>query len=705
MFRSRSLVLTATAATALSLAAIPPAAAAPPAADSPTGSIAGFTTAHAKWQRRYEKLFSALPSAAKARTLDADLSREPGLVATSGDRRRVRYIVRELRSYGLKPEVKTYYTYLSEPKSIRVEMTAPRRQVLPVKEQKRPWQKSFEKAVVGYNALSPAGKVTAPVVYANYGRAEDYAVLARNGVSAKGKIVLVRYGSVFRGVKTRQAYLHGAKGVIIYSDPADDGFSKGKVYPDGPWRPADGIQRGSVGQIMFYTGDPLTPGRPATKNARRLPPSQAAMLAKGPPTTPISHGAADPLLRNLTGKAVPKDWQGGLPFTYRFGPGGTQAHLNLDIKYSIKPIWDVVVRIPGSRHPEQEVIVGAHHDSWVYGSDDNLTGTENVLQIARGLGRLLKRGWRPDRSIVLATWDGEEYGLYGSSEYAEERAGRLRNAVAYINMDIAAGRFFGPASTPALDQSIIDASKEVRWPGTNGTLYEAWKGQNEGKTPIQRIGGGSDFAAFFQRYGVPAMDLGAASTGRAGQYHCTCDDHYWMSKFGDPTWEYHVAMTRLSGITALRLANADVLQIGYRPYAAEVGTYLADFTKRQQDTFGRIVVDVRRDVAQASAWRQAAEKLQARAEAALRQGDTVTFRRLNAKVMQAERDLLTSSGLPGRPWYRHQIYAPGIDTGYATQRLPALYDALFLNNQPAVAKAYEAHLYTSLQAATRTLTP
>ncbi|MGI5163293.1 M28 family peptidase [Spirillospora sp. CA-253888] len=702
MYRSRILALAAGAATAASLVALPPANADPTTGTAP---IAGFTAAGAKWQRQYEKAFSAIPSARKARALDAELAAEPGLAATTGDRNRVARIVRELRSYGLKPEVKTYYTYLSSPKRIKVEMTAPRRIDLPVKEKRRPWQKHFEDVIPAHNGLSPSGDVRGQVVYANYGRPEDFALLDKQGISVKGKIVLARYGAVFRGVKPREAARRGAKGVLIYSDPADDGFTRGKTYPEGPWRAPDGIQRGSIAQIMYAAGDPLTPGWPATKNAKRIRPEDSVMLKGLVPTAPISYGAAEPLLRSLTGAQVPKEWQGGLKFPYRFGPGGTTVRLNLQNEFKVRPIWDVIVRIPGSHRPDQEVIVGAHHDAWAYGSVDDLSGTENVLQIGRGLGALLKKGWRPKRTITLATWDGEEYGIYGSTEYAEERAERLRKAVAYINMDGAGGSHFGTAATPALDQFVIDATKEVRWPGTGGTLYEAWKKQNNGRTPIERIGGGSDFQPFFQRYGVPAMDLGASTPGTAGSYHCACDDHYWTSRFGDPTFEYHAAMSRLSGIAALRMANADVTPMRYRSYAAETATYLADFTEQQRRRFGRVVVDVSRDVRQAQAWQRAADALQARADAALRAGDAGAFRRLNDKIMQAERDLLTRAGLPYRSWYRHQIYAPGIDTGYATQRLPALNDALFVGGDPALARAYEARLYESLRAVTRTLTP
>ncbi|TDD80071.1 M28 family peptidase [Actinomadura rubrisoli] len=679
-----------------------PAWAAPPGGPDP---IAGFTQENSKWQRQYERLLSAIPSGKEGRSLDAELAAEPGLATTTGDRHRVARIVARLRSYGLEPQVKTYYAYLSMPKRVKVEMTAPQRRTLPVKEKPRPWQKDFDQVIPGHNGMSPSGNVRGEVVYANYGRPEDFALLAKNGVSVKGKIVLVRYGRVFRGIKPREAARRGAKGVLIYSDPADDGFTKGKVYPDGPWRAADGIQRGSIAQIQLAAGDPQTPGWPATKGARRIKPSDAPMLKGLVPTTPISYGAAEPLLRALKGAQVPKDWQGGLPFPYRTGPGGTKVHLDLRNDYQVRPLWDVTVRIPGSQRPDQEVILGAHHDAWTYGSVDNLSGAENVLQIGRALGRLLKQGWRPKRTVVLATWDGEEYGLFGSTEYAEQQAERLRNAVAYVNMDGAGGSEFGASATPALDQSVIDASKEVRWPGTDGTLYEAWKARNEGKTPISRIGGGSDFQAFFQRYGVPAMDLGAATPGSAGNYHCSCDDFYWTSHFGDPDYEYHAAMSRLVGIATLRLANADVLPLTYRPYAVETAGYLADYTEAQRKRLGSVVVDVSRDIDQAKAWQRAAEALQARADEALRKGDTAAFRRLNEKIMQAERDLLTATGLPGRSWYRHQVYAPGIDTGYATQRLPALYDALFVDKDPATAKRYEAHLHESLRAATRTLTP
>lgn len=678
------------------------AALAAPARASGSDPIPGFTDAHARWEHAYEKAFSAIPDTRTAERLDKGLSAEPGLVASSGDWRRVQMVAKELRSYGLTPQIKTYYTYLSHPASVKVRMTAPRTLDLPTKEKRQPWQKDFDKVVTGYNALSPSGNVTAPIVYANYGNPSDFAALKKAGVDVKGKIALIRYGANFRGVKTHQAYLNGAKGVIIYSDPADDGYKQGPVYPDGPWRAPDGIQRGSIGQIWNYTGDPLTPGWASTKGAPRVKPSEAKELAELP-TTPISYGAAEPLLKAMTGPEAPKEFQGGLPFKYHLGPGPTRVNLDLKIDYATKPIWDVFATIPGKTHPEQEVLVGGHRDTWTYGSDDNLSGTEAVLQIARSLGRLLKQGWRPSRTIRLATWDGEEYGLYGSTEYAEDRGADLDKVVAYLNMDGAAGKDFGASAVPVFDDLIYDTTKDVAWPKTSGSVYDDWKAKSGKDVPsIGRLGSGSDYTAFFQRYGVPALNLGSSTD--SGDYHCACDDYHMESTYIDPGWVYHVATAKLVGITTLRLANADALPLSYSGYAGEVGGYLNTFTKDQQDRLGSVPVDVSRDVTQAAAWKRAADTVNTQAKDALKRGDLATVNRLNTRLQKAERTLLTSAGLPSRPWYRHQIYAPGLDTGYATRTLPALYDALFTLNDPAQARTYEGHLYDSLKAATNVLT-
>lgn len=701
--RHRGALLTGIAAGTLAVATAVAAPATTARASGDDPPIHGFTPAHAKAELAAESAYKRVPSTTVAQRLDAYLSRDPGLLGTTGDRRRVRYVVKKLKSYGLTPRVETYYPYYSTPEHISVTMTGPSRHVASVKEPCYPWQHDCKDVVVGYNALSPAGDVRGQVVYVNYGTVDDYAELARRGISVRGKIVLARYGKVFRGVKTNLAAEHGAKAAILYSDPADDGNKRGAVYPKGPWRAPSGIQRGSVQELWRYGGDPLTPGRPAAKDARRIDPRDSN-LGKIP-TTPIGYGSAKPMLKALRGPAVPKSWQGGLPFTYHIGAGPTTVHLKLDIGYAIHPIWDVTADIRGSSHPNQVVYVGAHRDTWTYGSDDNLSGAETVLQIGRGLGRLLASGWRPARTIRLATWDGEEYGLFGSTEHAEaEGTSRLGRVVAYVNMDGAAGKYFGAAGVPSLDQLVYDTTKAVKWPGSGTTIYGAWSADNNGERPaIDRLGSGSDYTAFIDHFGVPSVDIGASTP--SGDYHCSCDDYYEESHFIDPGWKYHKAMAREVGIVAMRLADADVAPLLYQPYGTEVVTYLRDFQAQQEQTFGRQVVDVSRDVTQAQSWADAGKALQDKADQVLASGgDPARLAPINAALMRDERDLLTPGGLPGRPWFRHQIYAPGVNEGYGTQELPGLHDALFLHANPAQAKAYEAKLYRSLRQATATLT-
>jgi N-acetylated-alpha-linked acidic dipeptidase len=680
-------LVVALALASVGLPPIPPAAAA--------SVIRGFTAAHSAAERTAEQAYKAIPSPAVARDLDAYLAAKTGLVGTTGDWRRVEYVVAKLRSYGLQPQVKTYYPYLSVPRKISISMTAPTRQALPTKEICRPMETDCADTVVGYNALSPAGHVNAPVVYVNYGTVADYQTLEKAGISVKGKIALVRYGGVFRGVKTKLAAAHGAVGVVIYSDPKDDGNTHGAVYPDGPWRAPDGIQRGSVQQLWRYGGDPLTPGYPATKTAPRINPADSN-IAKIP-TTPISYAAATPLLKNLTGPAVPKQWQGGLPFTYHYGPGGTAVDLNLDIDYKITPIWDVTATIPGRTYPDQVVYVGAHRDAWTYGSDDNLSGAETVLQIGRGLGQLLKTGWRPERTVTLATWDGEEYGLFGSTEYAEESGRKLANAVAYINMDGAAGRDFGATGVPSLDNVVYDTTKEIDWPGTGKTIYQDWSASNGGKVPpVSRLGSGSDYTAFFDRFGVPSVDLGAGSD--SGDYHCSCDNFYMEDHFIDPGWKYHTAIAQEVGVVTMRMADADVPPLDYGSYAAEVVTYLTAFEQQEKQAYGSDVLGLSRDIVAAKQWQAAAAGIQAKIERLLASGGSpARFAVLTRALVASEHQLLAAQGLPERSWFRHQIYAPGVNSGYGTQKLPGINDALFEYHNVAQAKAYEMSLYASLR--------
>lgn len=696
--RRRTAVAVLATAAALCAGALTAATGQAAAAASPR--LDGFTAAHSATERATETKFMKMPSAALAQNLDQQLSRETGLVGTVNDKHRADKIVARLRSFGLTPHVSTFYPYLSVPKKVSVQMTSPYRFTAQNKEPCYSFETDCKDVVVGYNALSPSGDVTAPIVYVNYGTVADYATLAKLGVSVKGKLVLARYGQVFRGVKTNLAAEHGAKGVIIYSDPKDDGYTNGPVYPNGPWRSPDGIQRGSVQELWQYAGDPLTPGYAATKNAPRIDPSKAN-LAKLP-TAPISYGSAQPILTNLGGRKAPTSWQGGLPLTYRLGSGAT-VHLKLNIAYKIAPVYDITASIPGRTHPDEVVQLGAHHDAWTHGSDDNLSGAETVLQIARGLSTLLKQGWRPARTIELGTWDGEEYGLFGSTEYAESVGrSRLGQVVGYLNMDVTAGKYFGASSVPSMDRLIRDTTKLVPWPGTNGSLYDSWAKESGGTPTPERLGSGSDYTAFLDHFGVPAADLGSSTP--SGDYHCSCDNYWMESHYIDPGWRYHVGIAQEVGLVTLRLADADIVPLHYTPYAAEVQTYLTDLQKQQQKVYGRQVVDLGRDIVAAKRWAAAATALQRQADRLLANG--ASRQRLDAvttRLSRDERDLLTRRGLPGRPWYEHQIYAPGVNSGYGTQVLPGINDALFLRHRPAEARSYEASLHASLVAATHTL--
>ena len=666
-------------------------------AQTEAGGLDGFTPGHAASQRAYEARFQRGVSADDIRRLNRGLSRRPHLVGTENQQDVVDDSLAKLRSYGLDAHKQSYDVYLSRPERIRVTMTAPQRHVLSVKERRFPWLQDFDDVVVGYNAYSPPGDVTSQLVYANYGLPEDYAALDKLGVSVAGKIVIVRYGGSFRGVKVHLAEQHGAKGVIIYSDPEDDGFVKGPVYPFGPWRPADSIQRGSIQFLWDYPGDPLTPGSPSIPGTKRLAPDQATDLAKIP-STPISYGDAEPLLKALTGPVAPESFQGGLKFPYHVGPGPTEARLNLDIAYDTERVSDAIAVIRGTTHPEQKVVVGGHSDAWTYGSNDNMSGWTATMEIGRSLGRLLKRGWRPDRTIVLAGWDGEEYGLLGSTEWGEQfRRDIGRNVVAYINMDIVGGREFSAGAVPSLDQLIKDVSQTVPAPGAAGTIYDAWSAA--GDPEVDRLGSGSDYTAFLDHVGVPSLEIGFRTEG--GEYHTSYDDTVMMERFLDRGYLGHQAASRMTGTIALRLADADALPFRYSEYAAAVEGYVRDLQAME----GADIVDLEPLIAQAQAWGTAAAALEQRAaelvasdEVDTRRGQRL-LRRINRSLKRQERALTQSVGLAGRPWFQHMIYAPGRLTGYAAQFLPAIEDAIS-DGDTATAIRYRDLVLESLQRAT-----
>jgi N-acetylated-alpha-linked acidic dipeptidase len=515
-------------------------------------------------------------------------------------------------------------------------------------------------------------------------------------VDVRGKIVLVRYGQNFRGVKVFVAQEHGAAGVIIYSDPADDGWRRGDKYPEGPWRPDTAVQRGSTGYMFEFPGDPTTPGIasvPSLPDSQRTPPSQSAQLPKIP-VTPLSYHDAWPVLQHLGGPDSPREWQGALPFTYHVGPGPAKLKMHLKQDYQYRTLWDVIGKARGSGLPEEWVVSGNHRDAWVYGAVDPNSGTAAMLESVHGVGALLKSGWKPKRTLVFCSWDGEEEGLIGSTEWVEQHEAELANAPAYFNVDVAVtGPKFGSSAVPSLKQFVRDVTKAVSSP-KGGTVYEAWQkasqpdaanpqspaeaigesrrlpnAKDDSDVPVGDLGSGSDYTAFLQHLGVPSTDI--SSSGPYGVYHSTFDDFAWFKKFGDPDFVYEQQMARVFGLEAVRMADADILPYDYEQYGKEINEYLDAARKRSERKFGDHALDFGPVNAAAKHFQTAGAKILAKQKSPPRDPE-----RLNQALRSAERALLVQQGLPHRPWFRHAIYAPGEYTGYAAVVIPGVNEAL-----------------------------
>ena len=636
----------------------------------------GFCEQSANRQRQYEEVFSRHVSNDSIAEYSKHLASRPSRVGTYGNEVGLYYSIEALQKAGLDPYIQSYDVYMSVPQQISVRQTAPVERELDVIEDVAPGTPFADEIVPGYNAYSPAGTVEAELVYANYGRPEDFEELERLGISVKGKIVITRYGKNFRGVKPKQAAKRGAIGMLIYSDPIDDGYIQGKVYPDGPWRPEDSIQRGSIVQIADYPGDPLTPGEPSIEGVQRLDPAEASSLPTIP-TTPLSYGQARHLLNALEGEEAPESWQGGLPFSYRLGPGPTKVRISLDIDYERRDVNNVIAQIPGSKYPEQTVVIGAHRDAWVYGAEDNISGWVTAMEIARVLGELYQKGWQPKRSIIIAGWDGEEYGLLGSTEWVEDQRQDLtKNAVAYFNMDGTSGQFFGASAVPSLQDVIFEVTKEIVEPRSGDvatSIYDDWYMRSGNDIPtIGYLGSGSDYTPFIQHLGIASADFGFSSP--SGLYHSAYANLDSL-KFVDPGYEHQGTAAKVVGLMALRFANADVFPFRYSKYADLVIELLRDISEKY--TFG---VDLSEVIDQAQAWKLAVTSLEHRVSnlisGEVHLSDSEDIQKINESLLQQERNLTQSQGIPGRTWYKHQIWAPGRDTGYAAQPLPALEQAL-----------------------------
>jgi N-acetylated-alpha-linked acidic dipeptidase len=642
-----------------------------------------------------EKKFLAVPDAKLAEEHLRILTQAPHIAGSPEDKATADYVAQKFREAGLDTEIVEYKVWMNYPTEIRVDMTAPPGVEMHGPQREHVDEDPFQddpRVVTPYNGMSPSGDAEAEVVYANYGSPADFDKLKQMNIDVRGKIVIVRYGENFRGVKAFVAQERGAAAVIIYSDPKDDGYYRGDAYPKGPWRPATGVQRGSIGYMFQFPGDPTTPGiasSPSLPDSKRISPADSEQLPKIP-VTPLSYADAAPILEHLGGPASPREWQGALPFTYHVGPGPSKVKMHLKQDYQFRTIWDVIGKIRGTASPDEWVVAGNHRDAWVYGAVDPNSGTASMLEGVHGLGALLKSGWKPKRTIVFGSWDAEEEGLIGSTEWGEDHAQDLGNAAAYFNMDVAvAGKKFGASGTPTLKEFIREISKAVPSP-QGGTVYAAWKktsqpneanhpqetasfrappnaAQND--VPVGDLGSGSDYTVFLQHLGVPSTDM--SSSGDYGVYHSTFDDFTWFKKFGDPDFLYEQEMARMFGMEVLRMSDVDVLPYDYETYGKEILVYLDAAKNKGKDHFGDKAPDFSPAVEAARHLQEAGAKILQKQRRLPAAPD-----RLNATLRQAERALLIPEGLPNRPWYHHAIYAPGQYTGYAAVVIPGVNEAI-----------------------------
>jgi N-acetylated-alpha-linked acidic dipeptidase len=657
-----------------------------------TGSIHGFTARSAVRQRALENRFLLMPSPDRARAAHAFLTAEPHVAGTPRDRVLAEWVRDRWREYGLdRVEIVEHQVLLPYPLEVRVEMAAAAKDGsagtwrASLREDPVPGD-PFSARDVGpaYHAYSASGEVTAPVVYAGSGNPSDYVWLAEHGIDIKGRIALVRYSVPYsyRGFKALTAQERGAAGILIYSDPADDGFRKGKVYPDGPWGPESHIQRGGIVYDFRVPGDPLTPGWASLPGAKRIAATDAISLPRIM-SAPLSWKDARVLLQAMRGPEAPASWQGGLPMTYRAGPSAAAVHMRVRMDEAVRPIWTVTARLTGAASPDHLVIVGNHRDAWTYGGVDPSSGTASMMELARSLGVLAKQGYRPKRTIVFASWDAEEFTLTSSTEWGEQHAADLAGHVAaYLNVDNSvSGTSFRAAAVPSLNRAILEAADAVIDPDSGRSIAAAFQrstreasalpGATGNELVNNRLGSGSDYTVFLNYLGAPVLDM--SFSGPYGVYHSIYDNHLWVSRFGDPGFRYQATMARLWGVLALRLANAEVLPLDYTPYAARIREFIGEVTdsapRRDRDVFRPLA-------AAASRFTDAARAASDRIDAHLSRdnSDPATELALNRALIEAEGAFLDPDGIPGRPWYRHLIYAP--KPTYAPEVLPGAAEAL-----------------------------
>jgi N-acetylated-alpha-linked acidic dipeptidase len=674
--------LLALTASLLVIALMPGPGAASAQVTAPATSAQVFGFRNFARQRAFDTEFLSVPSTTLAREHLQTLTATPHWASSPQDHATALYVAGRFKAAGLETQIVPYSVWMNRPTSILIEAFDPSgHRVFSGPTLISPSGNLAANSNIPFSGSSPSGDITAQVIYANYGRLEDFQRLAELGISLKGKIVLVRYGGDFRGVKVFLAEKYGARGVLIFSDPADDGSATGEPYPGGPARPDSAAQLGSVQFLPIYPGDPTTPGiasLPGLPAADRIPVDKLQYDQPTIPVNPLSASDAAHILRALEGPTAPPGWQGGLPFAYRLGSelSPVTVHLKLAQDARLRTIWDVIGRIPGTAEPDQLVLAGNHRDAWLYGAADPGSGTAALLEAVHGLGALLQHGWRPRRTIVIASWDAEEEGLIGSTEWVEQHAAELSHAVAYFNTDVAvSGPAFNAGAVPSLRTFLYQVAAEVPSPA-GGTVLEQWKTADlqrrgltaTGATPqVGNLGSGSDYTPFLQHAGVPSTDIG--SDGPFGVYHTVDDNFDWFTRFVDPSFAYVQQQARVLGLEVLHMADADVLPYNYPAYAEEIRGYL---TAAQNHALSR---GLELDFAGA---RSAADNLASAAGAAyaVQLSPPANAVAVDRALFATEHALLIPSGLPLRPWYRHSIYAPGLFTGYEAEVLPGVNDAI-----------------------------
>ena len=696
-----------------------------------TPALYGYSAESSRVERQWEEKMRAIPEPANLRAYMERLTARPHNVGSPYDKDNAEWILSKFKEFGLDAQIESFSVLYPTPKERLVELvdggphfTAKLQEpVVP----EDPTSNQTAEQLPTYNAYSVDGDVTASLVYVNYGVPEDYEVLERRGISVKGAIIIARYGHSWRGIKPMVGAEHGAIGCIIYSDPRDDGYAGGLVFPKGPFRPSEGVQRGSVQDSSVFMGDPLTPGIGATADAKRLPIKEAKSLTKIP-VLPISYADAQPLLAAIGGEAAPRDWRGGLPITYRIGPGPAKVHLKVTSNWDMKPLYDVIAKIPGSTFPDQWVIRGNHHDAWVNGAEDPISGMVTVLEEARAMGDLVKQGWKPKRTMIYCAWDGEEPGLLGSTEWVETHVDDLKkHAVMYINSDSNSRGYLGMEGSHTLEHFMNDVARDIQDPETKLTTWkraqlkeiadansveERRELRERHDMRMDMLGGGSDHAPFINFAGVASLGIGFGGEDRGGIYHSIYDDFYWYTHFSDTDFVYGRALSQTGGTAMMRMADADLLPFQFTDFADDVKMYVREvekFANQQRDEIQERNQKIQEGVFEASTdpreprvtpkkeevpphlnfapldnavdalaksageYQKVLEKVSGNGGAALA---GASIKEVNEMLMQSEHKLTTPEGLPGRFWYKHELYAPGAYTGYAAKAIPAVRENL-----------------------------